>query len=243
MPKPGKLGKLAAERPHSLSDLAVYVKGKMPTPPASVDYYRKIGRDWGMLGNDQYGDCTIAGAGHAIMAWNAEVAEPDPVPNAHQVLAQYMAITGGQDTGCVEANVLTFWNRQGLFGDRDKIAAFVPVDIRNLVTIHQAIAFYGCAYIGVALPESAEQQFEQGQPWTVVNGSPVVGGHCVLLVGYDQNAVYAVTWGAVVPVSYPWLATYMDECWAMIPEQFVQAGKGPELDLAQLQSDLNSLRL
>jgi hypothetical protein len=94
-----KLGKGPAVRPHVLSDLTVYVTTKIPDPPAAVDYYSAIGRtDWGMLGNDQYGDCTIAGAAHAIMAWNAEVKKADPVPSSDQVVAQYDQITGGKDT-------------------------------------------------------------------------------------------------------------------------------------------------
>jgi hypothetical protein len=236
-----KLGKGPAVRPHVLSDLAAYTTKKIPDPPSSVDYYSSIGRtDWGMLGNDQYGDCTIAGAAHAVMAWNSEAKMSDPVPGSDQVLAQYNQITGGKDTGCVESDVLTLWRKHGLFGD-NQIDGFAPVDPKNLVEIHQAIAFYGGAYIGVRLPQSAMEQFNKGQPWTVVQGSPIEGGHCVHLVGYDSTYVYAVTWGQVVQVAYPWLATYIDECWAIISQEFVKVHGGPLLDLATLQADISKI--
>jgi hypothetical protein len=240
----GKLGKRAAVRPHVLSDLAVYAQGKMPNPPPTADYYSKVGADWGMDGNDQYGDCTIAGAAHCILAWNGEVPASDaqPVPQAPDVIKQYETITGGKDTGCVEASVLALWQQNGLFG-ADQIDAFAPVDTKDLVAIHQAIAFYGAAYIVVTLPQSAQQQFQDNQPWTVVHGSPILGGHCVVLVGYDQQWAYAVTWGGVVPVAYPWLMTYMDECWAIISGEFAQNHGGPQLDLATLQADLSSLKV
>jgi hypothetical protein len=241
MPPQLKLGKGPAIRPHVLSDLSVYATTKIPDPPASIDYYSAIGqKDWGMLGNDQVGDCTIAGAAHAIMAWNSEVKEADPVPDASQVLSQYNEITGGQDTGCVESDVLTRWQKQGLFSD-NQVDAFAPVDHKNLVEIHQAIAFYGGAYVGVQLPQSAMDQFNAGQPWSVVKGSPIEGGHCVHLVGYDSGFAYAVTWGQVIPVTYPWLATYLDECWAIISQAFSEAHGGPALDLATLQADISKI--
>jgi hypothetical protein len=242
MPTAGKLGKLAAVRPHVLSDLAVYAKGKIPDPPPSVDYYTEVGSNWGMLGNNTVGDCTIAGAAHAVMAWNREVKRNLPVPDQAAVVKQYEAITGGADTGCVEVNVLTLWQQQGLWGD-NRIDAFAPVPTRDLVAVHKAVAFYGGAYIGVTLPRSAVDQFKQNAPWTVVPHSPIEGGHCVILVGYDPSFAYAVTWGAVVQVTYPWLATYMDECWAIISEEFAQAHGGPELDLAALQADLAQLKV
>ncbi|HZD65232.1 MAG TPA: hypothetical protein VE152_03960 [Acidimicrobiales bacterium] len=222
--------------------MAAYVKGKMPNPPPSADYYSDVGTNWGMLGNDQVGDCTIDGAAHAVMAWNSEVGSALAVPDAGTVVKQYEDITGGKDTGCVESNVLTLWRQKGLWGS-DQIAAFAPVNTQDLVAVHQAIAFYGCAYIGVTLPRSAMDQFNANQPWSVVPGSPIEGGHCVVLVGYDPHAAYAVTWGRVVPVTYPFLATYMDECWAIISEQFVQAKATPALDLATLQADLGLLKV
>jgi len=235
----GKLGKLPAVRPYGVADLSAYTQSRLPSPPSQVP--TPTVADWGMLDNDTLGCCTISGAGHAIMAWDTEVARQDTPPDDAEVKSQYFAITGGADTGCVEANVLALWQGSGLFGD-NKIAGYAPVNVQRITDIQQAIAFYGCAYIGVALPASAQEQFSANQPWTVVPGSKILGGHCVVLVGYDDHYATAVTWGATVEVSYPWLAKYMDECWAVISQEFVEAGRGPALDLASLQADLQDMQ-
>ena len=232
-----KLGALAPQRPYGLSTLSVYAQGKIPTPPPTVAVPGVS--DWQMFLNDTYGDCTVAGAAHAVLAWNAEVNESDHVPTDPEVKSTYFDLTGGADSGCVEANVLQTWHRDGLFGH--KIAGYAPVETHDLTGIHQSVAFYGGAYLGVALPMSAQEQFANDQTWTVVPGSPIEGGHCVLIVGYDQSAVQIVTWGKVVNVSYPWLNHYLTECWAILPNQFVEAGHGPSLDIATLQADLAAL--
>ena len=242
-----KLGKRPAVRPHGLADLAVYAKGKLPEPPASVPVPSVA--DWGMMDNDRLGCCTISGAGHLILATSAEVSGHELAPTDSEIEQQYFEITGGEDSGCVEAEVLKLWHTQGLFAvdsptqcsAPDKIAGYAPVNPKDVTAVHQAVAFYGACYIGVALPESAQQQFGAGQPWTVVPGSPIEGGHCIVLVSYDSQYVQAVTWGAVVNVSYPWLQKYMDEAWAVIPSAFVEAGRGPELDMDSLLADLSSV--
>ena len=234
---PYKLGALAPQRPHGLSTLSVYAKGKIPAPPASVTP-PSVG-PWGMMDNDRLGCCTIAGVGHAIMSWNAEVSQHDHVPNDSEVEKTYFALTGGADSGLVEANVLNHWHRTGLFGH--KIAAYAPVEKHDFVGLQQAVAFYGAAYLGVALPSSAQDQFAAGQDWTVVPGSPIEGGHAIVAVGYNDHFVQCVSWGRVVNVSYPWLSHYLTEVWTVISNEFVEAGRGPSLDLATLRADIAAI--
>ena len=232
-----KLGKLAATRPYGLKDLAVYADGPLPAPPASVNYFANLSLP--IDGNDQYGDCVMAATAHLIAAWDAEVKRTDPVPTGNEVVAEYLKLTGGEDAGLNESNVLTLWHKHGLFGE--KIAGFAPVDVRDTIAIHQAIAFYGGALFGIQCPLSAQQQFQEGGPWTYEPGSPIVGGHAIAPLGYDAHYVYCATWGGVAKVTYPFLSAYLDEAWAIIPQQFVEASKGPLLDLESLQADLNRL--
>ena len=72
---PFKLGKKPA-RPGAVKfKLANYLeKLKLPTPPKVFGHEGLIGANWGMLGNDQYGDCVWAGAAHETMLWNKEAA-------------------------------------------------------------------------------------------------------------------------------------------------------------------------
>ena len=57
-----KLGKVPA-RPDAVKlKFSSYINtNQLPTPPASFGHENLI-QSWGMLGNDQYGDCVWAGA-------------------------------------------------------------------------------------------------------------------------------------------------------------------------------------
>lgn len=232
-----KLGKLAATRPYGLRELREYAKGPLPAPPTSADFYS--GLSLPIDGNATYGDCVMAGTAHLVAAWDKEASEHDKVPTGATVVSEYFKLTGGADTGLNEANVLQTWHRSGLFGH--KIEAYAPVAHTDITAIHQSIAFYGGAMFGIQCPDSAQTQFAAGEPWIVVKGATVEGGHCIVGLGFDDLYVYCATWGGVAKVTYPFLAKYLDESWAVIPNQFVEAGKGPDLDLAALKADLAAL--
>ena len=232
-----QLGKLAAIRPQGLRDLAVYANGKLPLPPKSVDYYS--GLTLPIDGNATYGDCVMAATAHLLAAWDREVSENIPIPDGDQVVETYFELTGGGDTGLNEAQVLQWWHQQGLFGG--SIAAYAPVDLKDITAIQQAIAFCGGALFGIGCPQSAQEDFAAGRPWTYDPSSPILGGHAIAPLGYDATYVYCATWGGIAPVTYPFLSALLDECWAIIPQAFVDAGKSPTIDLATLQADLSAL--
>jgi hypothetical protein len=230
-----KLGRLPATRPAALSDLATYATGKLPTPPATVDVPRAA---YPILGNDQYGDCTLAAVGHLIEGWDVEVKEHDPVPIETEIVAKYLILTGGEDTGLNEADVLKVWHQAGLFGE--KIAGYAPVNPQHLLELHQAVAFYGGCYLGIECPESAQEQFAAGETWTYVPGSPVEGGHCVAALGYGSHGgLHCATWGGIAVLSAGFLAHFLDEAWCILSHQMLLAKKDAlGINLAQLQADL-----
>jgi hypothetical protein len=249
LPFRGKLGKLPARRFHALGTFDDYLMGRPPVPPTSVPV--PSGVTWGMDGNDRLGDCVEAGSDHCIAASNAQLQISDLRPDLEQLEAQYFLETGGPDAGLDMANHLLRWRSEGLYaapnygpGAPNKIGAFAPLALNDPLAIQRAIAFYGFAYIGIQCPESAQQEFAQGQPWVVVKGSPIEGGHCIVLVGYDPAYWQAVTWGGIVQVSYPFISAFMDEAFAVITQEALEAGHGPgvpALDTATLLSDLDSL--
>src|ERR1039457_1882225 len=155
-----KLGRLPATRPAALSDLQTYAVGKLPTPPRTVEVPKTV---YPIDGNDQYGDCTIAGVAHLLGAWNAETHENDPVPSEKAIVAEYFKLTGGEDSGLNEADVLKTWHAEGLFGE--PIAGYAPVNPQNLLDLHQAVAFYGGCYLGIEAPASCQEQFGADEPW------------------------------------------------------------------------------
>lgn len=231
-----KLGRLPATRPAALKDLAVYATGVLPAPPAAVSAPKV---PFPIDGNDQYGDCTIAGADHLARAWNAETGEHDHLPTEQQIVTEYFKLTGGEDTGLNEAEVLRTWHGEGLHLFGGQIAAYAPVPPASVLQLHQAVAFYGGCYLGIACPQSAQEQFQNQEPWTYVHGSPIEGGHCIVAIGYDQTGLLCATWGGVTKVTYGFCAHYLEEAWVVLPHQMVEAKKDSlGLDLASLQADL-----
>jgi hypothetical protein len=237
------LGALEPKQPDGLKPLGAYLRTPLPAAPASFPVPAAA---WNMGGNSVWGDCTIAAAANSIAAADIEVAETDPIPTAAQSIAQYQALTGAKtpgdpnDTGLVLTDVLMTWATAGLFGD-NVIAGYAIVDKASPADVRQAIASYGFCYVGVNLPQSAEDQFDAGQPWVYVGDEPI-GGHCIILAGYDDTYLDGVTWGKPVRIGATWWAKYGSEAYAVIPQAFVQAGKGPDLDLASLKADIGALK-
>jgi hypothetical protein len=97
-------------------------------------------------------------------------------------------------------------------------------------------------YLGIACPESAQEQFQNSQPWTYDPSSPIEGGHCIVGGGYDAGGVWCETWGGVAYVTYPFLAHYCEEVWCPISNELVEAGGDAfNLDLDTLDADLAAI--
>jgi hypothetical protein len=212
----------------------VYGAGVIPTPPANVVVPKAL---YPIDGNDSVGDCTIAGVAHLKTAWHAKYNLPYTPPTEPTIVAEYFNLSGGQDTGLNEANVLQTWQTAGLFGS--KLSAYAPVKPTNILGIHQAVAFFDGAYLGIECPQSAQEQFQNGEPWEYVAGSPVVGGHCIVALGYTQTGLLCATWGGVAEVSYGFCAHFLDEVFCLLSGILVERkGDSLGIDLASLKADL-----
>ena len=141
----GKLGKLDPKRPAGLHQLAFYQGSPLPVAPDTVAVPNVD--NWGILGNDTHGDCTFAGIVHARMANAAFLGITETFPSDTDVVNAYLSYTGGADAGAVEADLLKFWQGNGLFGS--KLSAFAPTDHADLDELRSVIANFGLAYIGV----------------------------------------------------------------------------------------------
>jgi hypothetical protein len=207
------------------------------TPPAFIDYSRIP--VIGMLGNDNWGDCVFAGDGHTVEQQTYFGQGVEYQVSESQALAAYSAVTGfnpnagppGEnptDNGAEVQQGLDFLRKTGFGGH--KIAAFAQLDPRNMNDVKLAVAEFGAVAVGLAFPDSAMTQFNAGQPWDVVAGSPIDGGHRVTLVGYDATYLYVFTWNAVQKVTYAFWNEYIaangGEAWAHISEDWISAAKG-----------------
>lgn len=221
-------GRLPAEpaRPHL--SLAPYAAG-LAAPPSAADWLFSIpAGDWGMLANDQWGDCTCAGVGHKRIG-DVYVNQGQVLTVTDQdVLALYSAVTGfnpadpSTDQGAVCQDVLAYWQKNGFLGE--KIVAYAKVDLSNQTLVKQAISLFGQIYCGFNFPGTAMDQFNAGQPWDVVRGAQIEGGHCVTVGAYDANGLECVTWGKLQRLTWRFLAKYFDEAWVIVTPDQVNSG-------------------
>jgi hypothetical protein len=226
-----KLGKLPKRTDKRTLQFAQYLKANLSTPPPVIDYSDQI-TQWGMMLNDTLGDCTIAAASHAIEEWS----QGKTIIADEIIKAFYFSITGGQDSGCVELDVLNAWHNKGLGGDN--LGAYAEVNITSQYQLKQAIYMFNGLYIGVNLPQSAMDQFNSDQPWTVSGDNTILGGHALLIVGYDSQYVSIITWGQLIKADWNWLMTYMDEAYVLISKDYFSGDKTAEgFDLVTLDQD------
>lgn len=253
-----KLGKQPATEDSRDLMFARYVDAtKLPTPPSQFGHESLFGaKEWGMLGNDQWGDCAWAGPAHETMLLN-KTAGRDVTFTTEDVLSDYSKGTGfdpkagppGEnptDKGSNVRQVLGYRRKTGIVdskSERHKIGAFVKLRPKDLEHVYQALYIFGVVGIGIEFPQFAMEQFNRGEPWDVVpHPAPPEGGHYVCCVGKRQN-IDVVTWGALQQMTVPFFEKYCDEAWTYISaEALNDDGHNIEgFDLEQLRKDLSAL--
>jgi hypothetical protein len=224
-----------------------YVKKRaLPPPPASLDYGTKV-KAWGMMANDTVGCCTTAAAGHQIQTWTSQASRLVTVSDK-SVLAAYSAVTAydpkdpDTDQGAYEIDALNFWRKKGVGGRR--ILAYAGLDFQQPLQVRQAAYVFGGAYIGLALPLTAQAQ--TGGLWDVTGPAQGEaapgswGGHAVNVVAYDRDGLAVVTWGQIQWMTWGFWARYCDEAYCIISLDWLgKGGKSPPgFNLVGLVSDI-----
>jgi hypothetical protein len=254
---PGKRGRLPRDITRFAPRLEHYVHGPLRVsglPPASgvIDRCTKVA-DWPIYLNDQIGDCTIAGAGHMLGAMAVYGGHEEPLFSDAEITTAYSAVSGyvpgdsSTDNGADMQTVLQYLASVGLTdttGKVHKVAGYAafgsPADE---VLLAQVLDVFGSVYVGVSLPEYAEQEFAAGQPWNWQPNAQIAGGHCIVLqkrsVGGTGVLDY-ITWGAVQKATRSFQYNFAEEAWAVVSQDWLTAnGDSIEgLDLEQLISDL-----
>ena len=243
------LGKLAPKHDARIPMLAKYT-GALPPAPAACAWGLHGPADWGAMLNDTIGDCTCAGIGHAIQTWTLNsTGKMVTLPNsAIEKLYEKFGYVPGQlstDNGAVETDVLKYWLTHPTDGHH--LDGFVALQPRDIADIKDAIWIFGGAYIGLALPLTAQGQ----SVWLVTpeglggNGAPGSwGGHCVYVTGYDGRFVYFISWGLPMRMSWNFWWAYCDESYALLSPDWIETtGMTPsDFDCAALIADMAELR-
>jgi hypothetical protein len=243
-----KTGKRPASYDRRDLTLARYLA--LPSRPDEFGHERSIGV-FPMFANDVVGDCVFAGAAHEHQVWGTEGFSPADFSDA-SVLKSYSEVTGyvpgdeSTDQGTDVRDAMKYRRATGLLdaaGNRHKLAAFLSLEPGNVDHLLDAAWLFGAVGVGIEFPNSAMDQFNAGQPWSVVPGASIEGGHYVPIVGYRRGMFVAVTWGKLQLITPRFFSRYCDEAWCMLcPEILDGSGHSPEgFDLLALQQDLNAL--
>jgi hypothetical protein len=86
-------------------------------------------------------------------------------------------------------------------------------------------------------------QFNAGQPWTVVaNDGGIVGGHCVYVKAFNGTGPICKTWGADQQMTWEFWDKYFDEAYAVIDavDSWMNPASDP-LNISVLSQELNEI--
>jgi hypothetical protein len=191
-----------------------------------------------MDGNDQYGDCTIAALAHAITVYRGLLGK-EKIITAKAVQKLYFHLSGGQDTGLNELDVLNYWKKTKVSGD--EILAYASVDPKNHQHVKQAIQLFGGVYLGFQVQENCIQDFNARKPWT--SGKLTNDGHAVYAVAYDPKHVTVLTWGNTQLASWDWWNECVDEAYAIVPPEAKDPKFAPGYNVKQLLADLSDISM
>jgi len=232
--------------------------GQMPPPPPSSNWYADV-PVWGMLGNDEVGDCVDAAVLHMILQMTSYVSPASaPLPTTEEAIALYSANTGydpaipGTDQGSYvlgPSGLMQYWLTHGVTcgGVLNKPTAFLQITHPNPVEWQQAVALFGSVMIGMQLPARIVDGDTVPDVWADPTG-PIAGGHEILLVGYEQTPIGViydlVSWGEHYLATEDFLKNTMDEAVCVIdPAFFSVTGQDPAgVDMATLAADMEAMR-
>ena len=163
----------------------------------------------------------------------------------------YKPSAGGEGPGGNEQHVLSYLLKKGApigpsGASRDKIDAFVEVDPRNTDDVKRSIVDCGVAYIGFNVPQYIVPAPPATPPqvWDVQQtNNAIVGGHAVVLAGYDQNGARLISWGQYYTMTWAFFAQYVDEVYAIADTTWINAkGTTPGgLSLADLKAQMEGI--
>ena len=181
---------------------------------------------WRMFCNDRLGCCTVASVAHGLMVFFALIGMEVTITDADiERMYEQSGWRPGDpstDQGWTLQAAAEYMMKTGLLG-KPEIEAFAGVNIADDDEQQIAMELFGGLSTGIQVPESAMSEFQEGRPWTIVPGSPIVGGHAIwkALAEVGRRAKF-LSWGAPQEAVERWEKTYVDEYLAFVPVEWEQ---------------------
>jgi hypothetical protein len=221
------------DRESLVSEWPMYANGPDPSAPAPVQ------------ARGGAGDCTCAGAAHAIAQWTAYSGKvpggaqftDDAVLGLYTAVSHYDVQTGANDNGAALYQVMDQLMDVGIkdnAGNLHKIEGYVDIaSFNDLGYLKQVLNAFGTVYLGVNVSQQDEESFANGQPFTLAAAGKNVGpygiDHCVIMslsafaVSGVSDDETIITWGAEQKVNVNWASTNIGEAIAIITSDWIEA--------------------
>lgn len=247
MPRPtGRLPRTYNPAIPHLSALAM--RGPAPAAiPVKVDYTEPLPADLGMMLNDQFGDCTMAGLGHAVEVWSRFAGGLERVVSdaaIRRACEEFNAFNGAVEQDVLAQAVTGGFPLDATGNERTNLTAIFELDPRNPADLRRAIYECGVVYLGLTCPAYLLDG-DVPAVWDVA-GPPTNDGHCVVAAGYDQSSglTRIVSWGARYDLTDRFIAAYVDEAYALVSPLWLEAGGSTPLGMtaAELEAQVSLLR-
>ena len=210
-----KLGKLPVKFDERTLRLENFLDvPKLPPLTETTDWFAMTS-SFNMGGNDKVGNCVRVGAAHMKQTWTANAGREIITPDK-QLVDEYFMLTGNEDSGLVMLDFLKYWRKTGFSNGEDKIGAFAAIDPRNLTSWRYGNFLFGGIFGGFELPQSAMDQFDRGETFEVVQGSDIVGGHCMNGGIATPRLISLGTWAQKHWATLQWIGQYCSEAYVII---------------------------
>jgi hypothetical protein len=226
-----KLGKLPPRHDIRTLRLARYT-ASLPPAPLSTDWSAKL-TNLGMMANDALGDCTCAAIGHIIQTWTANNGDQVILSDAdivalYEQACDYDPSNPATDQGGVELDVLNYWRKNGVASHG--LDGFAAVMTRDPSGMRDAVWLFGAAYVGLALPITAQSQDVWDVPNAPLTGDAAPGswgGHAVPIIAYDGTGLLCITWGEIKRMTWAFWEAYGDEAYACLSKDWTARSGAP----------------
>ncbi len=217
-----KFGKLPAQRDIRNLKLSAILRAPVKLP-AEYDFdVKNHGIPTPMFGNDEYGDCVIAGRAHQTLRFEKKEQRKVLKITEKEVLREYFKETGGDDSGLNVLDSLKLWRKRGwkAAGKKYTIKAFAEINRTKRDEVKRTVFMDIGVGLGFTLPDAAINQFHAGKPWEIVSGPSSRpnpdNGHYVYVPGYTKKGPVCVTWGRKQQMTWAFMMKYCDEAYAII---------------------------
>ena len=219
-----KLGKLPAKKdPRTLLVSTILKKVKVPV---SYSFDTKhTGIPTPMFGNDEHGDCVIAGRAHQTLRFEREEQKKTIKISDDDVLKEWYKENGGTENGLTVLDSLNSWRKEGWMvgGKNYKIKAFAANDPHDMEEIKTTIYLDIGIGLGLSLPDGWRDELNAGKPWANTYHPPnPYNGHYVYVVGYNSHNLTCLTWGQKQKMSWAFFKKYTDEAYAIIDDKNIK---------------------